>query len=351
MEVGIAANEMARHAGPLGGLADFALLAPPILGDGTKAFGGLQLLGVPEFDFGGPDGAHNMSPVVTGGALQRLPRTDGFANSFLALAIELDGFGDHLLFESLLLFVSIRLLPTSVLCGFHQIMLGVCHWAKNTFVGGRDRGAAVVRAHIAEPLITSPEWRHSVTVAVNGQPTISAREMLVARWLDLVTDCTRKSLCPGWIRNNGGPVSSDLLDANHLLLLLRHGLNRCRCGSGCAWNVRTRLLLVQLAFLLQVRIDVDRNSNGGCSSSCEAADSKRGFSGHDHLGQQLLVNAPPPGLVAASCNSLPDFINILVMNGVFPPQQGTTKAERDCEHGSLIFLGRRVRRYGGARWD
>jgi hypothetical protein len=119
MEASIATCEMAGHAGTLGGFANTALLAPSILGDGTKAFGGLQLRRISEFDLRRPNGTHDVSPVVPGGALQRLPRTDRLADSFLALAIELDRFGDHLFLQSLLLLVTIGLFPARVLCGFH----------------------------------------------------------------------------------------------------------------------------------------------------------------------------------------------------------------------------------------
>jgi hypothetical protein len=119
MEASIAASEMARHAGTLGGFANTALLAPSILGDGPKAFGGLQLRCISEFDLGSPNGTHNVSPVVPGGALQRLPRTDRLADSFLALAIELDRFGNHLFLQPLLFLVAIGLFPTRVLRGFH----------------------------------------------------------------------------------------------------------------------------------------------------------------------------------------------------------------------------------------
>jgi hypothetical protein len=156
MEVGIAASEMARHASALGGLANLTLLPPPILRDRTKSFGRFQLFRISEFDFGCPDGTHNVSPVVPCCPLQRFPRTDRLADSFLALTIELDGLGDHLLLQPFLLLVSIGLLATRVLRSLHQIVLSVCHRAKNTFVGGRDGGTAVIRAHIAKPLTARP---------------------------------------------------------------------------------------------------------------------------------------------------------------------------------------------------
>jgi hypothetical protein len=123
MEVTIAAGKATGDTGTLARLTDLAGLAPTVLGDRSESFSWFELLGITVFQLRGPQSAKHVGPVISCGALQRFPRANGFANSFLSLTIELYSLADHLLLHALLFLVTFSLLPGVVLGRLHQVVL------------------------------------------------------------------------------------------------------------------------------------------------------------------------------------------------------------------------------------
>lgn len=138
MKVGVASSKVTGNTCTLVRFAELAHLAPPFLGNGTESLGGLQFFRVSVFDLRGPQGTQDVSPVVACSALQGFPRSNRLADGLLSLAVELDGFGNHLLLQPFLFLVSVRLLSTGVLGRLHQIVFSPCHRAKNAFVSRRN---------------------------------------------------------------------------------------------------------------------------------------------------------------------------------------------------------------------
>jgi len=134
MELSIATRELTRYAGSLVRLADPADFSISVGRDQSKALCRFQFLRVAEFDLRIPDGAHHMDPVISCGSLQRFSGSNWLPDCLLPLSIELDRFSDHLLLQSLLFSLSVRLFLVRRLGRFHQLMFGPCNWAEDTFI-------------------------------------------------------------------------------------------------------------------------------------------------------------------------------------------------------------------------